>query len=119
MRHRPISFLHEGRRTGTHRAAFCALVLLGLLSLTGCCDPSAHINLRNNYAFPVNVHLPANAARHIPDQMLDTVPAGRRVELANSTTMDGDIDYIQIEDAHGRVPVCHNDMRENAVRKVL
>ena len=98
-------------------AAVCAPVLLGLLFLNGCCDPVARINVRNNYAFPVNVHLPANAARHVPDQMLDTVPPGKRIALTHTSTMDGDIDYLQIEDAHGHILTHLSSTSKNVVCK--
>ncbi len=95
----------------------CALALLALMFLTGCCDPPAHIYVRNNYAVPVHVHLVGNAVRKIADQMLDTVPPGKRIELTDAPPTDGDIDSMQIEDAHGHILTHLSSTDKNVVCK--
>jgi hypothetical protein len=57
----------------------------------------------NRYAFPVRVHHLGNSARNMPDQMLNTLPPGKRTRVEDNPPLDGDIDHLQIEDAQGRV----------------
>lgn len=117
MRHHSILLpVPRHRWFGRSRAMSCALILLSLVFLSGCCDPASHIIIQNNYVVPVSVRR-VDPGGKTPGQVLDTVPAGKRVEIDNSPTLDGDIDYLQIEDAQGKVLTRLSSNGKNVVCK--
>ena len=88
-----------------------------ILVASHSCDPDAHIFIRNNYPFPVVVHHLANGSGNMPDQILDTLPAGKRSEVAINMRLDGDVDNIQLEDKQGHVLQRLNQKNSNVVCK--
>ena len=95
----------------------CLSVVFGALWLVGCCDPDAHIIIQNNYAIPIVVHHLSNPARNMPDEILDTLPPGKRSETAHNPQLDGDIDNLQIEDKQGHVLTRLSSTGKNVVCK--
>lgn len=96
-------------------ALFAGAIPLVLWGIGGGCDPDCRVYVRNNYAVPIIAHHLNNAARNMPDMQLDTVASGKRQELGQNLALDGDIDNIQIEDAHGKVLGRLNTHSKNVV----